>query len=182
MKNLECFTSPQGQVMIVDKNCIRHLENNAECRQFIHDMAEYIRSSYAKAYAALHLQYEKSELNSDFHEFQIVNRFCKCNFAEYDTLQSDVDTDGRFHFEEVRCPLRGECPLENVCCKPEYTTDLSSREKEILELIVENKTAQEISAALFISVHTVNNHRRHILQKTKTANIPELINFYHTTL
>ena len=172
MKNLECFTTPQGKVMIVDESGIRQLENNAECRTFINDMAEYIRSSYAKAYAALHLQYEKSELNPNFHEFQIVNRFCKCNFSEYDTLQHDVDDNGRLHFEEVRCPLRGECPLENVCCKPEYTTDLSSREKEILELIVENKTAQEISAALFISVHTVNNHRRHILQKNQDGKYP----------
>ena len=42
---------------------------------------------------------------------------------------------------------------------------LSKREHEVLRLLVEGKTNQEIATALFISPHTVTNHVTSILSK-----------------
>ena len=44
--------------------------------------------------------------------------------------------------------------------------NLTSREKEILQLVAKGKTSKEIGELLHISKHTVDTHRRKILEKT----------------
>ena len=51
----------------------------------------------------------------------------------------------------------------------------SDREFEIIRLIASGLSSEEIAEKLFLSVHTVNTHRRNILKKTGKANISELI-------
>lgn len=53
--------------------------------------------------------------------------------------------------------------------------ELSSREKQILELICQQLTAEEIGERLFISPKTVNGHRNNLLQKTGSRNITGLV-------
>ena len=48
---------------------------------------------------------------------------------------------------------------------------LSEREKEILELISKGNSSLKISNLLCISIHTVNNHRKHIIQKIGKKNL-----------
>jgi DNA-binding NarL/FixJ family response regulator len=48
----------------------------------------------------------------------------------------------------------------------EETEPLTEREKEILQLIVNDNTSEEIATKLFISVKTVGHHRQHLLSKT----------------
>jgi two-component system response regulator DegU len=48
---------------------------------------------------------------------------------------------------------------------------LSSREKEILQLISNDFSTSEIADKLFISVRTVEGHRLHLLKKTNTKTI-----------
>jgi DNA-binding CsgD family transcriptional regulator len=56
------------------------------------------------------------------------------------------------------------------------TTELlTRREKEILYYIVHGRNSNEIADLLFLSKHTVLNHRRNILAKTKTTSTAELI-------
>lgn len=52
---------------------------------------------------------------------------------------------------------------------------LSRREKEILELIMEEYTTQEISKKLFISFGTVETHRRNMLIKLGARNTAGLV-------
>ena len=52
---------------------------------------------------------------------------------------------------------------------------LTSKEKEILSLLVRGKTNKEISHVLIISEHTVKNHIYSIFQKLKIKNRKELI-------
>lgn len=54
---------------------------------------------------------------------------------------------------------------------------LTLREKEILELICEQKTNQEIGNQLFISKRTVEGHRNKLLFKTNSKNTAGLIIF-----
>jgi DNA-binding NarL/FixJ family response regulator len=53
--------------------------------------------------------------------------------------------------------------------------NLTDREIEIVQQIAEGKTSKQIADLLFISVHTVETHRRNILKKTGKHNIDELI-------
>ncbi len=52
---------------------------------------------------------------------------------------------------------------------------LTRREKEVLELIAEGLTNSEIAAKLFISVTTVDTHRKNLLAKFDARNIAALV-------
>jgi DNA-binding CsgD family transcriptional regulator len=58
---------------------------------------------------------------------------------------------------------------------PDSLIHLTKREKEILQFIVEGKTSAQIASLLFISKHTVDSHRKKILQKTNCTTSIELI-------
>lgn len=51
----------------------------------------------------------------------------------------------------------------------------SDREFEILKLIASGMSSEEVAEKIFLSVHTVNTHRRNILKKTDMATTAELI-------
>lgn len=53
--------------------------------------------------------------------------------------------------------------------------DLSAREKEVLTMISQGMNSQEISSALFISKHTVYNHRKNMLKKMDVKTTGELL-------
>ncbi len=52
---------------------------------------------------------------------------------------------------------------------------ITRREKEVLQLIAEGLTNAEIAARLFISVPTVNTHRKSLIEKFEAANTAVLI-------
>ena len=52
---------------------------------------------------------------------------------------------------------------------------LTSREREILQLLAEGKANKEVATALNISPYTVETHRGHILQKLNLHNSAELV-------
>lgn len=54
---------------------------------------------------------------------------------------------------------------------------LSDREKEVLRLIIKEQSNQEIADELFISVRTVDAHKRNLLDKTGAKNVAGLV-FY----
>jgi LuxR family transcriptional regulator, quorum-sensing system regulator SdiA len=56
-------------------------------------------------------------------------------------------------------------------------SSLSKREKEIIILIADGKSSYYISDILFISIHTVNNHRKNIIRKLNITSLAELIRF-----
>lgn len=56
-------------------------------------------------------------------------------------------------------------------------TELSKREKEVLKLILHEKSNNEIAEELFISVRTVETHKNNLLMKTGAKNVAGLV-FY----
>lgn len=52
---------------------------------------------------------------------------------------------------------------------------LTKREKEVLKLICEGKMTREIAGQLFISLHTIETHRRNILNKMEVKNTAEMV-------
>jgi len=52
---------------------------------------------------------------------------------------------------------------------------LTRREEEVLQLVCQQLTAEEIAQKLFISVKTVNGHRNNLLQKTGSKNVTGLV-------
>lgn len=52
---------------------------------------------------------------------------------------------------------------------------LTKREEEVLQLVCQQLTAEEIAEKLFISVKTVNGHRTNLLEKTGASNVAGLV-------
>lgn len=57
------------------------------------------------------------------------------------------------------------------------TVILSDREKEILRLVADGKTSQEIADTLFIGKSTVDSHRKNIIKKLNISGKGELMRF-----
>jgi DNA-binding NarL/FixJ family response regulator len=54
---------------------------------------------------------------------------------------------------------------------------LSSREREVLQMIAEGKTNKEIATVLNLSVYTVDAHRGRIMEKLNVHSVTDLVRF-----
>lgn len=64
---------------------------------------------------------------------------------------------------------------EPIAFKPEQTVKLTERELEVVKLIVAGETARQIGVRLFISEHTVNQHRKVIMKKLNARNLADMV-------
>lgn len=71
--------------------------------------------------------------------------------------------------DEIQLELQQQ--LAGVILKPQVTR----REKEILKLIVDEYTNQQIADTLYLSLRTVENHRNNLLQKLGVKNTAGLV-------
>ena len=68
--------------------------------------------------------------------------------------------------------------INSIDLNPEMAPDVpvvSRREKEVLQLIVDGLTNPQIADKLFISLHTVDSHRKNLLAKFNVNNTASLI-------
>lgn len=75
--------------------------------------------------------------------------------------------------------LEGEPSYPDVAVNNHYPDKndlLSKREKEVLCLMAEGRPSKEIADILNLSKHTIDSHRKNMLQKSKVTNTGELIN------
>lgn len=56
-----------------------------------------------------------------------------------------------------------------------YIPKLTRREKEILQLIIDEKTTQEIADTLFLSISTIETHRMNLISKLGVKNVAGLV-------
>lgn len=181
LENTEFYTTPDGQVMI--KECdkpVRLLEESD--RNVVQEMYMIIRDRYPEAFNKLSQLYSKSERNQFHFEFKIVHRFIRCNFGEYDQYNFDINHNGVFQFEEVKCPLRDECQLEGSVCKPQLNTKITEREKEVLKLVADGLKSLDIANELGLSITTVSRHRENIKAKLQLRTTGQMVEYYVTYL
>ncbi|WP_294822214.1 response regulator transcription factor [uncultured Flavobacterium sp.] len=83
----------------------------------------------------------------------------------------------------IRAVVKGETFFDSSLKKDHYTkkdskeAPLSKREHEIVKLIGEGKTSQEIADQLFIGKTTVDTHRKNILKKLSLHGKSELLRY-----
>ncbi len=69
--------------------------------------------------------------------------------------------------------LNGNGPMQSVTPK----TQLTTREREIIQLLAEGKTNKEVATALFISTKTAEAHRVNINRKLGLHSVSELVRY-----
>lgn len=181
MTAIEFYNTPDGTVMYKHVGgSVREFHKGD--RELVMELFATIRDRYPRAFKALSDLYSKQEESRETFEFKIVSRFVRCNFGEFDMHTTDIDADGMFRFEEVKCPLRGECIYEGIICKPSLNTKLSDREIEVLALIAKGYESENIAEELCISRFTVCRHRDNIKAKLKLRKTAQLVTWYNTNI
>jgi len=101
-----------------------------------------------------------------------------CDIHEIvDSLKETAD-GGRFFCGQILQTIRKEAidindlNISEFSCEP---VTISERELEIIKFIAEGYTNIEIAEKLFLSPHTVNTHRKNILQKLGVNNTASIV-------
>lgn len=95
----------------------------------------------------------------------------RCNqHAALNAFQS-VAKDERFYCNTILDIVLGSTPSASNS----KSNELTPRELEVLKLIGSGKASGQIAAQLFVSVHTINSHRKSILKKLDMKSPAQLI-------
>jgi DNA-binding CsgD family transcriptional regulator/PAS domain-containing protein len=96
-----------------------------------------------------------------------------CIFSNIsELLQKDT-----FRKSETMAPLVKTRATQPAREQNKGKLQLSTREQEIVKLVADGYSSKIIADRLFISPHTVNTHRRNILEKTHCRNTSGLVQF-----
>lgn len=139
-----------------------------------------VREHYPNAYHALENIYSKSAGNPTYYQYLMARRFCKCNFCKLDDTSvdiEDVEASGKFNFEKVECPLRGECRFEGVVCMPKFNSKLSSAELRVMKKLYDGCTESQTAEELFLSPNTVHQHVKSAYVKLSIHRLSDFITY-----
>jgi DNA-binding NarL/FixJ family response regulator len=101
------------------------------------------------------------------------------------------DCAGEELAEAIRTVIRGQCYIGSGIAanvindyrqrlgEAEDTpwSVLTERQREVLQLIAEGRTTKQIAAQLYVSVKTVESHRRHIMERLGIHTVAELTKY-----
>lgn len=172
LSNIEFFTDPQGNVMVADEQGVRTYRE--EEVQLTNALFARIEEDYPDAFKALGEAYSRSRANVPYFKYLCVSRFIRCNFGVYDS-RTDVGIDGGFKLEEVQCPLRCECPHANIICNAKRSTKLTQRQREVMKLLCEGYTMEQVAELLYIAVETVKATKRNAFLKVGAHSLAEFM-------
>lgn len=135
-----------------------------------HELAEIISKSYPSVRILA-----ITSLDAPIHVKLMMQHGCKGYILKNIRVRSLINAIELVHNgESYLDPVIKEQMLQNVLhykkSAANKTPSLTKREKEILKLIVEEYTNQEIADKLFLSLRTVENHRFSLLQKLDVKN------------
>jgi len=77
--------------------------------------------------------------------------------------------------EEYFCE-KTSLTLKNFRASLKYLPKLTRREKDVLALIKQGNTTNTIAEKLFISPHTVESHRKNLMEKFQVKNMTSVVN------
>ncbi len=87
---------------------------------------------------------------------------------------SEVSKGGTYYAQEATQAIM------DFMSKKRKSSDLvsiSAREKEVLRLVIDEMSNQEIADKLFISIRTVEAHKRNLLEKTNSKTLAGLVKY-----
>lgn len=174
MKPIEFYTTPEGEVTLRPIGEPERILVESDT-DFIQAFLGVMREFYPDAYRALMTIYSSHD-DKKYRDFLAVRRFIKCNLGVYDNM-IDVDENWNFKFEFVSCPLRGECKFDKVICSPKFDSKLSDRQLEVMKLLCQGLNDSQVADKLFISINTVNNHRKNSLKKLGLHSMKEFMRY-----
>lgn len=101
----------------------------------------------------------------------------KTKKEEFEKALSAITNGRRYYSEDVIEVLVHTAEDDLNDAAPNTILHLTGREIEVLQLITEEYSSQEIGNKLFISLTTVETHRRNLMQKLNAKNIVGLVKY-----
>jgi DNA-binding CsgD family transcriptional regulator len=161
-----------------------HKEDQPWFLNFEHKVQEFFAKLTPEQVPNYKVRYDYRIRKNDGSYIRILQQVITIQFAEDGSVLKTlgVHTDIS-HLKESGTPLlsfiglNGEPSYYNVVAASLFKTDssgLSKREIQILRLLAEGRSSDEISRVCFISKQTVNTHRKNLLKKTGCTNAAEL--------
>lgn len=101
-----------------------------------------------------------------------------CDIGEIVGSVQEASRGGKFFCGQILETIREQAidledlNLGELSCEP---VNISARESEIIKLIAEGNTNSQVADKLFISSHTVNTHRKNIMQKLGVNNAAAIV-------
>lgn len=173
------YTDPfTGEAMYRKKgeDVVRELSDKDD--EIIQKLLQTSKNFYPEQFAALNEVYAKSSPNKRHYDFLRARRMANCCFGD-NQPPPDIDEFGVCHFKFVKCPLMAECKHHKIICQPKFNSSLTERELQVMELYFRHVSTDKIADRLFLSIHTVRNHRRNSLKKTKLHSLEEFQDYAH---
>ncbi len=96
----------------------------------------------------------------------------KYTHNELETAIDVVMEDGQFWSPEINKIMLGKI-------LPTTASQITTREMEVLKLLINEMNSREIAEKLFISERTVETHRKNLFRKTNSTNIVGLVKYAH---
>lgn len=174
LANIEFFVFEQEiWIRFMDGSMIPLKETDYD---IINELDAYISTFYPKAHSALLSEYNVCAGNPPYYRFRMVARFIRCNFSALDSMP-DIDSSMHCNFEQINCPLRGECKFDHVICRPEFDHRLSPAEMRVMSLVYDGLTESAISERLRLSPLTVHTHVRNAYSRIGIHSKSEFVKY-----
>ena len=100
-----------------------------------------------------------------------------CAYEELATAIHNVMNNKPYLSSQIIDTVINDYAAHSLTDKTSAFSTLSLREREILQLVAEGLTSEDIASRLFISIKTVSAHRRHIMKKLNLNSVAELTRY-----
>ena len=108
--------------------------------------------------------------------------FCKLPYSLDLRIRANHNAEQKFCTLKIKPEFaNGDIDTFSISICPDQISvnanpsDLTAREKEVLQLIASGFSNKQIAAKLCISIHTAINHRKHLITKFNVKNTAEMI-------
>jgi DNA-binding NarL/FixJ family response regulator len=139
------------------------------------ETAKEIRKKFPEVKVLMVTMYKQKEFIAQLVAAGVSGYILKNTGAEelYNAIRV-IHEGGEFFGEEITKEILHS--MRHRASMPE-APHFSKREQEIMKLLAEEHTSQEIADKLFISFHTVESHRKNMLMKAGVKNTAGLIRY-----
>lgn len=162
-----------------------HPDDHPYFLNFEHAAVQFLRNLPVEKMAKYKVQYDFRLKNSEGNYIRILHQSILINYDDqknfYKTLVVHTNIN---HIKQTGKPslsfigIDGEPSYIDIKAPELFragNNPFTKRELEILRMIIEGYKTEQIAATLFISIHTVNTHRKNILSKSGAKSTIELI-------
>lgn len=143
------------------------------------ELSKMIKSRYKSISIILLTMHKDERIFNNSLEYGLEAYILKENAVEEVLKAVHVVADGNFYLSPSMSEYMVQKSMKQKKLADENPgiKNLSEKEKEILNMISQNKTTKEIAEVLFVSYKTIENHRANICKKLNITGCNALLKF-----